>query len=57
MNEKLAALAAEVRQLRTELGAFGVNLTENARASLEKVEALVAELSAPAQDKARALLG
>lgn len=45
MKDKIAALAADFRQLKTELGAFGVNLTPGAKASLAAVEDKLAELS------------
>ena len=36
-NEQITALAAEFAQLKAEHGAFGINLTTNAKAQIEVV--------------------
>ena len=52
-NEQITALAAEFAQLKAELGAFGINLTPNAKESLRVVGERIATMKAPpaAQEK------
>ncbi len=44
MTKELDTLAAEFAQLRTELGAWGVNMTPNAKAQLDVVAARIAAM-------------
>ncbi len=41
----IEALAAEFRQLKAELGTYGTNLSENAKAALAAVETRIAALT------------